>query len=354
MFMLKDPRVERTLYGGPKSARAGIGVAGLGHLGRFHATNLATRVPSVELVRVVDVELEIARGLGLELGVAWSTDYGALLDDSRIAGVVIVTPTSLHAEMTELAAAAGKHVFSEKPLALDVESHWRAINATVGARVILQVGFQRRFDPDYVALKETIQDGDMGEIYVFRSIHRQPIPPHGIKYDSSGGGFFIDSLIHDFECARWMVGEIVEVSSVGSRTGIGGSAADVDNVVVTLRFESGALGVVEGSRVAPHGYEASVEVLGSRAAARVSSSRRRNLELLTPARALRDYVEDFRERFASAYVNELAAFVRSTSSRRQAGAGGSDAVAAFVIAQAARESYEAHEPVEVDLSAISG
>ncbi len=326
-----------------------LGVVGLGHLGRFHAANLATRVPGAELARVVDADEAVARAVGAELGVPCSTDYGALLDDERIAGVVIVTPTSLHVELIEQAAAAGKHVFTEKPLALDVASSRRAIDAAERAGVCLQVGFHRRFDPDYVLAAARVAAGELGEVRFFRSTQRDVAAPADTRYLTTDGDFFVDALIHDFDCARWIAGEILEVSTCGASVGspIFGEAGDVDNAAVTLRFASGAIGVVDGSRAAGYGYEAGIEVLGSRATLRIARNELTNVEQLAAGGARRDCVEDFRVRFASAYVEELADFARAIREQRPAAVGGADALAAFRVAQAASRSHAERRAVAV-------
>jgi myo-inositol 2-dehydrogenase/D-chiro-inositol 1-dehydrogenase len=333
--------------------RTPLAVVGLGHLGRFHSENLATRVPGAELVRVMDVDEALTRGIGEQLGVDWSTDYASVLEDERVAGVVIVTPTSMHAQMIEQAAAAGKHVFTEKPLSLDLESSLRAIEAAQRAGVCLQVGFHRRFDLDYVAAAQRLRAGELGMVHFFRSTQRDVSAPGDTRYLATDGDFFVDALIHDFDCARWMAGEIVEVCVCGTSVGspIFGKAGDVDNAVVTLRFASGAIGVVDGSRAAGYGYEAGIELLGANATLRISSNRITNVQHLSAGRLQGDCVEDFRLRFAGAYVSELADFASAIRERRAPRVGGEEAVAAFRVAQAASRSHAERRPIAIDLPA---
>ncbi|MGA8355176.1 MAG: Gfo/Idh/MocA family oxidoreductase [Solirubrobacteraceae bacterium] len=332
------------------TTRIPLAVVGLGHLGRFHAENLATRVPGAELVRVMDVDESLASDLGGELGVAWSTDYASVLEDERAVGVVIVTPTSMHAQMIEQAAAAGKHVFTEKPLSLDLASSLGAIEAARRAGVCLQVGFHRRFDPDYLAAAQRLRAGELGMAHFFRSTQRDVHPPSSTRYLATDGDFFMDALIHDFDCARWMMGEIVEVCVCGTSIGspIFGAAGDVDNAIVTLRFASGAIGVVDGSRAAGYGYEAGIELLGANATLRISSNRLTNVQRLSSGYLQGDCVEDFRLRFASAYVNELADFASAVRARRAPKVGGEEAVAAFRVAQAASRSHAERLAVTID------
>src|SRR5438128_9563317 len=289
--------------------RVRMGLAGLGRLGQFHAENMAGRVPSVELVRVVDPIEEIANSTGERLGVAWSIAYDDLLNDSSIAAVVIAATTPYHAPMIEQAAAAGKQVFCEHPVSHDPAPTEGAIAATRNAGVKLQIGFHRRFDPDWVAATSRIKAGDLGDVYLFRTSLRDMRPP-SIDYIKTSGGFFLDVTVHDFDAARWMIGEIDEVSAFGAALSDPSFATvgDIDNAVVVLRFASGALGVIDNSRVAGYGYECSTEVMGSRATARIGYHRRLNVEWLTPGGATVDYVANFLERHPRAYLLELEDF----------------------------------------------
>ena len=320
--------------------RVRVGVAGLGRLGQFHAENLAGRAPSIELVRVVDAVEEVARTAGERLGVEWSTTYDDLLGDPEIEAVVIVTPTPLHAEMIERAAAAGKHIFCEKPISFELEPTVRAIEAARSAGVKLQIGFHRRFDPDWAAATERINAGELGEVYLFRTSLRDMRPP-SIDYIKSPGGFFVDVTIHDFDTARWTVGEVDEVTAFGAALSDPAFAAvgDIDTALVTLRFAGGALGVIDNSRAAGYGYECSTEVMGSRATARIGYHRRVNVEWLTPGAASVDYVPNFVERYPRAYLLELEDFAQAIRADRPVAVTGEDGLAAFVLCRAAERSF---------------
>lgn len=330
------------------SRRVRLSLVGLGRMGRFHAENLAGRAPSVELVRVVDAVEDVAREAGELLGAEWSTDYGELLDDPDIEGVVVVTPTPFHAEMIERAAAAGKHIFCEKPISLELEPTLKAIEAARAAGVRLQVGFHRRFDPDWVAATERIKAGELGDVYLFRTSLRDMRPP-SLEYIESSGGFFVDVTIHDLDTARWMVGEIDEVTAFGAALSnpAFADAGDIDNAVVTLRFASGALGVIDNSRVGGYGYECSTEVMGSRATVRVDHHRRAHVEWLTHGAATVDYVADFTERYPLAYLLELEDFAQAIRDERPVTVTGEDALAAFVLARACDRSFREGRTVQL-------
>jgi inositol 2-dehydrogenase len=327
--------------------RVRFGLVGLGRIGRVHADNIR-RIPSAELVRVVDASEAVARGIGEELGVDWSTGYDDLLGDARVDAIVIATPSALHVSMIETAAASSKHVFCEKPISFDLESSVRAVELARSAGIKLQVGFHRRFHPDWRAATDRIRSGELGDVYLFRTSLRDMRPPT-IEYLRGSGGLFVDVTIHDLDTARWMVGEIDEVTATGAS--LSGAAfaetGDVDNAIVTLRFDGGALGVIDNSRVAGYGYECSTEVVGSKATVRIAHHQRVNNEWLMPGSVARDWVSDFTERFSQAYLLELEDFAASVSEERDCAVTGDDALAAFVLAQACEQSFRESRPVRL-------
>jgi inositol 2-dehydrogenase len=328
--------------------RVGLGVVGLGRIGLLHAEHLAARVAGAELVRVVDVDAERARATGDRLGVDWSDEYEDLLRDGDIDGVVIATPTPLHVEQAKRAAAARKHVFCEKPIALDLSSTLAALEAARAAGIAFQIGFQRRFDPDWAAAAARIRSGELGDVYLFRTTLRDMRPP-AMGYIAESGGVFVDVTIHDLDTARWLVGEIEEVTAFGAALSDPAFAEleDVDNAIVVLRFENGALGVIDESRVAGYGYECSTEVLGSRATVRIGHHRRIENVWLTPGSAAVDWVADFTERYADAYALELDEFAAAIREGRQPAVTGEDGLAAFVLAQACDRSFRERRTIRV-------
>jgi inositol 2-dehydrogenase len=328
--------------------RVRIGVAGLGRIGLLHAEHLAGRVPSGELTRVVDADEDLAAETAERLGVPWSADYGDLVADPEVDGIVVATPTPVHVEQVQQAAAAGKHVFCEKPISLDLASTMVAIDAAREAGISLQVGFHRRFDPDWAAAAGRIKSGELGEVYSFHTRLRDKKPP-SMDYIQGSGGFFVDVSIHDLDTARWLVGEIEEVAAFGAALSDPAfdEVGDIDNAVVVLRFANGALGVIDESRVAGYGYECSTEVLGSQATVRIDDHRRVNNTWLTPGNAAVDWVEDFTERFPRAYALELESFATAIRDRRAPVVTGEDGLAAFVLAQACDRSYRERKPVRL-------
>jgi myo-inositol 2-dehydrogenase / D-chiro-inositol 1-dehydrogenase len=321
--------------------RARLVVAGLGRIGRLHASNLAGRVPSASLVGVVDAVEPLARSIGELHGVPWSTSLDGALRDRRVDGVVIAAPTRLHCEIVELAAGAGKHVFCEKPLGFGVEAARQAVDGARAAGVHVQVGFQRRFDRDWVTLKEALEGGELGRLLLLRSSHRDARPSAAAL-----GDLFVDVAVHDLDAARWLGGEVTEVFALPRR---GAGEPPAAGAAIALRFETRALGLMDVSRDARYGFECSAEVVGAKATARTGYLQRRgDVELLRDRSASRRLPADHAERHAAAYVGELEHFGELVMGRRAPRSTGDDAVAALELAQLAARSAELGVPLTAD------
>jgi myo-inositol 2-dehydrogenase/D-chiro-inositol 1-dehydrogenase len=300
-------------------------------------------------MRIVSSSGHTARTVSEQLGgIEWSTSYTDLLGDPEIEAIIIATPTPLHAEMIEAAATAGKHVFCEKPISLDLESTYRAIRAVGTAGVKLQVGFHRRFDPDYRIAREKIASGEVGDVYLFRNSFRDMQPP-SFDFLRTSGGLFADLSLHDFDLARWLVGEVEEVTAVGAALSDPRfeELGDLDNAIIILQFAGGALGVIDNSRVAGYGYECLTEIMGSRATLRIGSHTRNAVEILTPQWSCRDYVSNYADRFNSAYLEEMEAFTQAVQADQEPEVSGADSAAAFAIAQAAGRSFREKRAVRL-------
>jgi myo-inositol 2-dehydrogenase/D-chiro-inositol 1-dehydrogenase len=325
-----------------------MSVIGLGRLGRLHAENVAGRVPGARLVRVVDAVEDVARAQGERLGVEWSTDPADALGDD-VEAVVIVAPTPLHPELIAQAAAAGKAIMCEKPIASDLAAGARAAAAADEAGVLLQIGFHRRFDPAWAHARERVRAGELGAVQLFRSqLWDQRAPAASFLADS--GGLYLDVTVHDLDCARWMVGEVEEVTAHGAVLVDQEIAAvgDLEIGVVTLKFASGALGIIDNGRSAVYGYQASGEVLGTQGAVRIGDDHRvHDLQWRTPEGARTDWQGDFQTRFAPAYVAELEAFARAVRGGPATGATGADALAAQRLAAACERSRAERRTVAV-------
>jgi len=304
----------------------GLAVIGIGAIGRVHARNLARHVPGAELVLVVDKVAALAEAAAAELGVSWSTEPQDALGEPGVSAIVIAVPTPFHAGLIEGAAAAGLHVFCEKPLALEPAAAQRAVGAARAAGVRLQVGFQRRFDPDFVAAKRHIDSGSVGAVQLLRIAHRNRTPPHETQLVERLGSIFVDMTVHDFDTARWLVGEVDEVTAFERKR----------NAVSVLRFRNGALGIVDNSRYAGYGFECSVEVVGTGATLRIGGrGRPLDLDVLTACGALSPVAEDHIERHLTAYRDELRHFVACLREGTEPSVGGEDAVAALELSLSA-------------------
>ncbi len=332
-----------------------IGLIGAGRIGRLHAENLVRRVPGAELVGVADVVEEAAAGLARELGVPRVTaDYRELLRDPEIEAVLICTSTDTHAEIIRAAAATGKHIFCEKPLALDLAEIDSALDAVKRAGVILQVGFHRRFDPHFRRLKELIAEGAIGTPWLLKITSYDPAPPP-LAYIKVSGGIFLDMTIHDFDMARFLLGEVEEVYATGSVLVDPeiGAAGDVDTAVVTLRFESGALGVITNCRQATYGHDQRIEVLGEKGGL-FAENPLPHTAVLADQGGYRSAPlhHFFVERYREAYIAEMEAFVAAVRNKTAPPVTGLDGKIPVAMGYAAKRSFAEKRPVK--LSEITG
>jgi len=314
---------------------------GAGRIGAIHAENIARHLDA-RLHAIVDVDLAAAERLASRHGATVATQ-ASVLADPAIDAVVIASSTDTHAELVEAAARAGKAVFCEKPLDLDPRRAEACVAVAAECGVPLMVGFNRRFDPHFGRLERQLRDGRIGRVELLSITSRDPSPPP-IAYVRVSGGLFRDMMIHDFDMARWLLGEepveIFAAASVLTDPAIG-EAGDVDTAVVTLRAGSGALCQISNSRRAVYGYDQRIEILGSKGALRAD-----NVAESTVVFAGADgIVEDkplpfFLERYAEAYRRELDHFVDALTRGTLPLPGGSDGVKALALADAALKSLQ--------------
>jgi myo-inositol 2-dehydrogenase/D-chiro-inositol 1-dehydrogenase len=314
---------------------------GAGRIGIIHAENIA-RHPGARLGAIVDVDPAAAQRLASRHGAAVGTK-ASVLADPAIEAVVIASSTNTHADLVEAAAHAGKAVFCEKPLDLDCRRAQACLAIVAECGVPLMVGFNRRFDPHFGRLEHQLRGGRIGRVELLSITSRDPSPPP-LAYVRVSGGLFRDMMIHDFDMARWLLGEepveVFAAASVLVDPAIG-EAGDVDTAIVTLRTGSGALCQISNSRRAVYGYDQRVEVLGSKGALRAD-----NVALSTVAFAgAEGIVSDkplpfFLERYAEAYRRELDHFVDALTRGTPPLPGGSDGVRALALADAALLSLQ--------------
>jgi myo-inositol 2-dehydrogenase/D-chiro-inositol 1-dehydrogenase len=328
-----------------------VGVIGAGRIGQIHARNLATRIPGARLVAVSDVVAAAAERCAKELGApAAVTDHRRILERGDVDAVVICSSTDTHARMIGEAAEAGKHVFCEKPIDHDLAKIDGALAKVARAGVKLQVGFNRRFDPSFARVRELVAAGGIGTPHLLRITSRDPSPPP-IAYVKVSGGIFLDMTIHDFDMARFQVGgEVTEVYAAGGVLVDPeiGKAGDLDTAVITLRFESGAIGTIDNSRKSAFGYDQRVEVFGSAGMAEAANVFPNSVTLSDGKAVARDLpLNFFLERYAESYVRELAAFVACVRDGSEPPVTGRDGRVPVVMGRAARLSAEQNRPVKL-------
>lgn len=333
------------------TATLNIGLIGAGRIGRLHAAHLAGHVPGARLHAVADVNREAAREVAARYGAAIATaDYGELLADSALDAVLIAAATDTHASIIAAAAAAGKQIFCEKPIALSLAAIDGALAAVERAGVRLQIGFNRRFDANYRRVREAVVAGEIGHPELLHIISRDPAPPPP-AYLASSGGLFLDMTIHDFDMARFLLGgEVVEVYAMaGALTDPAiGAAGDVDTAVVVLKFADGAIGTIENSRRAVYGYDQRVEILGSAGAIATGNDHANTAVISDCAGVRRDPpLHFFMDRYLASYLAELCAFVEASRHDRPTPVNGQDGRLSVVLGLAAGLSYREGRPVRL-------
>lgn len=333
------------------SATVNIGIIGAGRIGRVHAEHLAFRIPQANVLAIADVIAQAAEDAAADFHIPTvSGDHRAILEDDTIEAVVICSSTDTHAHMIEEAAEAGKHIFCEKPIALDLPAIDRALEAVDEAGVKLQVGFNRRFDPNFRRVREIVASGRIGIPHILRITSRDPEPPP-IEYVKVSGGIFLDMTIHDFDMARFLIGsEVEEVYAAGGvlvEPEIG-EVGDIDTAIITLRFANGTLGAVDNSRKAVYGYDQRVEVFGSDGVV-VASNEVPDTAVVSDAGGVHSALPlyFFLERYTEAYVEELRTFIQCILEDETPPVTGIDGRIPVVMGYAARKSYEERRPVRL-------
>lgn len=332
-------------------AKLKVGQVGVGRMGVAYARYLASRVPGATLQAVSDVRAEAAEAARAEFGAAKAySDFNDLVNDPAVDAVVVMTPTKLHKEVVLAAARAGKPIFCEKPLSLGLAEAEEMKAAVAKSGVFFQLGFMRRFDAGYVAAKKKIAAGAIGRPCVFKATSKDKERP-SVDYlrPENSGGLFIDMGIHDFDLARWFMGEVASVHSVGGvlaypeMEGIG----DWDNAISTLRFRNGAIGSVTLSRNGIYGYGIYTEIVGTEGTIQIGYDRETPVLVMTKDAIAHDTVPGFYERFEDAYIAQLVDFVENLRAGKVPPITVDDGIAAQRVALAATESAQTGRVVEV-------
>ena len=324
-------------------------VLGAGRIGQVHARAIAS-VPGAELVAIAEPDKTAAEAARAAFGCEIRTiDECAAAED--VDAVVICTPTNTHADLIERFARAGKKVFCEKPVDLEVERVRQALDVVAAENGTLMVGFQRRFDPDFMALKAAIDAGKIGDVEMITLTSRDPGPPP-YAYIKVSGGIFRDMTIHDFDVARWLLGEeVATVQAAGSVLTDPeiGRLGDYDSINVILTTASGKQCTITNTRRATYGYDQRIEVHGSKGSVSAENHREANIEIANAEGYLRPpLLNFFMSRYVAAYANEIAAFVQAVSDGTTPPTTGEDGLKALELAVAARKSAETGQAVRLD------
>lgn len=327
-----------------------IAVIGTGRMGSVHVANLARNIPEANLSAICDIRLDVAQALADELGIQRvERDYRELLVDPEIEAVLIAASTPAHAMIIQDAANAGKHIFCEKPLALDLESIDDALAVVEKAGVKLQVGFNRRFDKSFQRVKQIVASGEIGRPCILHIISRDPEVPM-MEFMRVSGGMFLDMSIHDLDMARYQIGDVEEIYAVGNvliEPELD-SFGDVDTSLITLKFANGAIGMIDNSRQAVFGYDQRLEVLCLNGTAIADNEvehtvRKGDQNGFHSARI----PHFFMQRYAPCYVEEVRQFIECVREDKPTPINGEDGRAAVVLGHAAWRSLRENRPVMI-------
>lgn len=329
-----------------------VGIIGTGRIGQLHTKLLNRYVEGVSIKSVCDVVEASARSCAENENIGnYSNNYADIFNDRGIDAVIICSSTDTHAEMIKLAAKAGKDIFCEKPISFDIRDIKETLRIVEEAGVKLQIGFNRRFDPNFARVREAVIQKEIGELHMVRITSRDPSPPP-VEYIKSSGGLFYDMTIHDFDMARFLSGsEIKEVYANGTVLVDEkiGEAGDIDTAAINIVFENGALGFIENSRQAVYGYDQRVEVFGSGGMADAVNVQTNSVTISTAKDVKTDLPPFFFiERYTESYINELAHFINALKSGSQPSVSGIDGLEPVYIAKACMLSMQEKRPVKIE------
>jgi predicted dehydrogenase len=333
-------------------AKLGVGVLGVGEMGKRHAENLRRLVPEARLIAVADVAAQRARQVAEELEIEHaypSLEEMALRKD--IDAILIATPDKFHAAAIRTAAAAGKNILCEKPIATTLDDAHAALREVSRARVRLQIGFMRRYDPAYVAAMNRIEAGEIGTPVIFKSVGRDKDEPPLAAYQSNVNGMlFYNNTIHDFDLARWMMkDEVAEVQAYTTTT-IRPEVATFNDVVasvVNLKYVHGAIGNIESYVQAVYAYDVRTEIVGSKGSIFVGSLQKTPATFLSTHGSNEILADHFLSRFADAYLAEVQDFVHTILTDREPRVTGDDGLRALEVAVAAENSHLESRPHKI-------
>jgi myo-inositol 2-dehydrogenase/D-chiro-inositol 1-dehydrogenase len=327
-----------------------LGIIGTGRIGKLHVDNIIRYIPQLQVKAVADPQLDECWAKSKDINYQYR-DYNEMMCNEAIEAVLICTPSSLHSQQIIAAARAKKHVFCEKPIATDIEQIKAALHEVRKAGIKLQIGFNRRFDPNFSRIKQIINNSGIGTPHLLRITSRDPkIPP--ADYLKTSGGMFIDMTIHDFDMARFLMDS--EIDEIYASTGVlinpvFSECDDIDTAVISLKFANGSLGVIDNSRQAVYGYDQRVEVFGSHGAVHADNNTPTNTILSTSDGIISEKpLYFFLERYSQSFVNELTAFYQCIVNDETPPVTGEDGLRSVIVSQAAEKSRRENRPIKID------
>ena len=328
-----------------------IGVIGAGRIGRVHSEAMAFRIPEAQIEMISDIRIEAAKSAAADYRIPKAVeDYREILRNPDISAVAICSSTDTHARIIEEAAAAGKHIFCEKPIDLSLEKIRSALSAVKKAGVKFQVGFNRRFDPNFKKIADEIRSGKIGTPHIVRITSRDPSPPP-MDYVKVSGGIFLDMTIHDFDMARFIIADEIDEVFVHAGCLIDPAiqqAGDVDTAVVSLKYKSGAFCTIDNSRKAVYGYDQRLEVFGSKGCLVTENNTPTRTQFWDASAQKRDLpLVFFLERYTDSYVAEIREFVDCVLTGKEPSCGGKDGLQAVILGLAAKKSFAERRPVKI-------
>ena len=334
------------------TAKLGIGIIGAGRIGRVHAETLAFRMPEAHLIAIADPDVTAASDLAALCGNPKVVqDAEEIFANQSIDAVLICSPTATHAEFVMRAARAGKHIFCEKPIDHSLSKIDQALREVSKSGVKFQVGFNRRFDANFARVRSAVERDQIGTPYLMHIISRDPAPPP-MSYIRASGGIFLDMTIHDFDMARFLIGDEVEsvytVGTVRVDPEIG-QAGDLDTALILLQFKNGVIGSIDNCRQAVYGYDQRVEILGSKGAIGTENCYPNQAILSTNSAIQRDLpLNFFMDRYTQSFASEMESFVKAVLRDGPIAVNGNDGRMAVVMALAARKSYDERRTVRLE------
>lgn len=327
-----------------------LGIIGAGRIGKLHAQNIS-QFHDVTIKTISDVYTEGLQEWASTLGIKNTTDdYTQIIKDEEIDAILICSSTNTHPNIITEAAKAGKHIFCEKPVSFELNETLKALKSVKDSNVKLQVGFVRRFDSHFKKVKEGVIEGSIGDPHIVKITSRDPNPPSK-EYLAACGGIFLDQAIHDFDMARYLCGsDVVEVHAFGAILvdPMFEELNDLDTVITSLKFENGAIGVIDNSRKAVYGYDQRVEVFGSEGCLTVDNVVETLAKLSTKEAVISEKPKYFfLERYNNAFISEIREFIDCISNDRNIKVDGNDGLQAELIAHAAKKSFLEKRPVRI-------